>query len=306
MTAGRRVAAIDCGTNSLRLLVSDVDTAGKTDVVRETRIVRLGQGVDATGRLAEEAVDRTLQVVREYGELLSTLGVGPVRFCATSAVRDAENAGFFGDAVESVLGVRPEVLTGSEEAHASFVGATRELPAHRALVVDIGGGSTELVVGEGAEVEWSVSLDVGAVRLTERFLTSDPAAIDQLAACEQHLDGVLAESMPWLRSVESVVGVAGTITNVAAYALGLTSYDRDRLHGSRIRVAGLREASLALARMSTADRRALTFMHPGRADVIGAGALIWDRVLAGVGDEIGEVLISEQDILDGMVWGLAE
>src|SRR5690349_7328453 len=169
----QRIAAIDCGTNSIRLLITDLSDQ-QHDLVREMRIVRLGQGVDATGRLDRAAIDRTLQVTREYAELITTLGADVVRFCATSAARDAENADELAAEVESVLGVRPQVLTGEEEAAASFLGATRSLAGGHTLVADIGGGSTELVVGEDGTVEWSTSLDIGSVRLTERFLPSDP------------------------------------------------------------------------------------------------------------------------------------
>ena len=312
-----RVAAIDCGTNSIRLLVTDitdgtapgggaVPSASSTEIVREMRIVRLGQGVDATGRLAGEAIDRTLQATREYAELITMLGAERVRFCATSAARDAENADEFSDAVESILGVRPQVLTGEEEALASFVGATRGLEPKRTLVVDIGGGSTELVLGEGSEVEWSTSLDIGSVRLTERFLPSDPPPVAELTAAMHHLDSVLAPALHGLEPVASVVGVAGTVTTVAAHALGLPSYDRDAIHGAWLSVDELRSTCLSLAQMSVADRRALPFMHPGRADVIGGGALVFDRVLEQLPLDTESVLISEHDILDGIAWGVAE
>ena len=298
-----RVAAIDCGTNSIRLLIADITDGISSELVREMRIVRLGQGVDATGRLADEAIDRTLQATREYAELISMLGVERVRFCATSAARDAENADDFAAAVESILGVRPQVLTGQEEALASFVGATRGLEPARTLVVDIGGGSTELVVGEGSDVEWSTSLDIGSVRLTERFLRSDPPPVAQLTAAMHHLDSVLSPAVADLKPVASIVGVAGTITTVAAHALDLPSYDRDAIHGARLSFDALRSACLSLVQMSAADRRALPFMHPGRADVIGGGALVLDRVLEQLPLDTDSMLISEHDILDGIAWG---
>ena len=301
-----RVAAIDCGTNSIRLLVTDITDGTASELVREMRIVRLGQSVDATGRLAPEAVGRTLQATREYAELIAMLGAGRVRFCATSAMRDAENADDFASSVESILGVRPQVLTGQEEALASFVGATRGLEPRRTLVVDIGGGSTELVFGEGSDVEWSTSLDIGSVRLTERFLPSDPPPVAEVTTAMHHLDSVLAPAVSGLEAVDSVVGVAGTITTVAAHALGLPSYDRNAIHGARLEVDELRSACLSLAQMSVADRRALPFMHPGRADVIGGGALVFDRVLEQLPLGTDSVLISEHDILDGIAWGVAE
>jgi len=301
-----RVAAIDCGTNSIRLLVTDITDGMASELVREMRIVRLGQGVDATGRLTPEAVGRTLAATREYAELIAMLGASRVRFCATSAARDAENADEFAAGVESILGVRPQVLTGKEEALASFVGATRGLEPTRTLVVDIGGGSTELVLGEGADVEWSTSLDIGSVRLTERFLPSDPPPVAEVTAAMHHLDSVLEPAVKGLEAVTSVVGVAGTVTTVAAHALGLPSYDRNAIHGSRLAVDDLTSACLSLAQMSVADRRALPFMHPGRADVIGGGAIVFDRVLEQLPLDTDSVLISEHDILDGIAWGVAE
>ncbi|TXL57360.1 Ppx/GppA phosphatase family protein [Aeromicrobium terrae] len=295
----QRIAAIDCGTNSIRLLITDLSDQ-QHDLVREMRIVRLGQGVDATGRLDRAAIDRTLQATREYAELITTLGADVVRFCATSAARDAENADEFSAEVESVLGIRPQVLTGEEEAAASFLGATRSLAGGRALVADIGGGSTELVVGQDGTVEWSTSLDIGSVRLTERFLPSDPPGVTELTDCMTYLDGVLKPALDGLAAVDTMVGVAGTVTTVAAHALELPSYDRDALHGARLDVDVLRNACISLAQMSVADRRALPFMHPGRADVIGGGALILDRLLDHV--DIGSVLVSEHDILDGIAW----
>jgi exopolyphosphatase/guanosine-5'-triphosphate,3'-diphosphate pyrophosphatase len=295
----QRIAAIDCGTNSIRLLITDLD-GEQHDLVREMRIVRLGQGVDATGRLDRAAIDRTLQATREYAELITTLGADVVRFCATSAARDAENADDFAAEVESVLGVRPQVLTGEEEAAASFLGATRSLAGGRTLVADIGGGSTELVVGEDGAVEWSTSLDIGSVRLTERFLPNDPPGVTEVTDCMTHLDAQLKPALDGLESVDTMVGVAGTVTTVAAHALSLPSYDRDAIHGARLDVDVLRNACISLAQMSVADRRALPFMHPGRADVIGAGALILDRLLDHV--DIDSVLVSEHDILDGIAW----
>ena len=299
-----RVAAIDCGTNSIRLLVSDVGSGGKVDLVREMRIVRLGQDVDRTGHLAEEAIDRTLQATREYAELIAMFGANEIRFCATSAVRDADNAAQLEDAIEGILGVRPVVLAGLDEARASFLGATRDLEQTRTLVVDIGGGSTELVVGTGQDIEWSVSLDIGSVRLTERFLSSDPASVAEVTACMSHLDTVLAPVVEGLEPVGSFVGVAGTITTVAAHSLALPSYDSATIHGAKLALDDVREACLSLVRMSVADRRALPFMHPGRADVIGAGALILDRLVDLVPLSTDIMVVSEHDILDGIAWDI--
>ncbi|MGJ9411342.1 exopolyphosphatase [Aeromicrobium sp. CF4.19] len=301
-----RVAAIDCGTNSLRLLVTDVRGDHKQDIVREMRVVRLGQGVDETGRFAPEALDRTLQVTREYGELIAMLGATQVRFCATSAARDAENGDTLLDGVRSVLGVDVEVLSGDAEAEASFLGATRDLVDVETLVVDIGGGSTELVTGRNREVAWSTSLDIGSVRLTERFLDGDPPQVSEISDCIAHLDATLAPAVASLGAVDSLVGVAGTVTTVAAHSLGLPSYDSEAIHGARLNVADVRQACLSLVQMPVADRRALPFMHPGRADVIGAGALILDRLLEVLPLQADDVTVSEHDILDGIAWGAAE
>jgi exopolyphosphatase/guanosine-5'-triphosphate,3'-diphosphate pyrophosphatase len=197
------------------------------------------------------------------------------------------------------------VLSGEEEALASFVGATRGLQLSRALVVDIGGGSTELVLGEGSDVEWSTSLDIGSVRLTERLLRSDPPPVAEVTSAMNHLDSVLGPAVAGLDPVTSVVGVAGTITTVAAHALALSSYDRHAIHGARLSVDELRSACLSLVQMSVADRRALPFMHPGRADVIGGGALVLDRVLEQLPLDTDTVVVSEHDILDGIAWGVA-
>lgn len=297
-----RIAAIDCGTNSIRLLICDIDGDTKIDLVRELRIVRLGQDVDRTGVLAENAIERTLEAAREYAELIAASGAETVRFCATSAVRDAANADQFADGVESVLGVRPEILTGDEEARASFDGATRELNGGRTAVVDLGGGSTEIVVGTGREVSLATSLDIGCVRVTERFLASDPPSPAEVAACTQYVDSVVAPAVEQVRDIQTFVGVAGTVTTIAAHALGLSSYDATVLHLARIGLDDMREACLSLASMPLADRRALPFMHPGRADVIGGGALILDRFIDLLPLETDTMVISEHDILDGIAW----
>jgi exopolyphosphatase/guanosine-5'-triphosphate,3'-diphosphate pyrophosphatase len=295
-----RVAAIDCGTNSIRLLVADIVDGAATELVREMRIVRLGQDVDATGRLAPEAINRTLAATREYAEIMAALVPNRVRFCATSAARDASNAGEFAAAVESIVGVRPEILTGEEEARASFIGATRGLDGDHALVVDIGGGSTELVVGRQDSVEWSTSLDVGSVRMTERFLRSDPPTDGEVAACADFLRGAIGAAAAGLSPVSTLVGVAGTITTVAAHALELPAYDRERVHGARLDIDAVRAACASLVHLTVEQRRALPFMHPGRADVIGGGALVLDAVLTSLPLATSELIVSEHDILDGI------
>jgi len=299
-----RVAAIDCGTNSIRLLISDISDDHKSDLLREMRIVRLGQGVDQTHHLADEAIQRTLQATREYAELIAMFGVTDIRFCATSAVRDADNAAELKDAVEGILGVRLEVLAGIDEARASFLGATRDLPPERTLVVYIVGGSTDIVVGTDDEIEWSVSLDIGSVRLTERFLTGDPASVSEVTGCIEHLDAVLEPIAKDIPAARTFVGVAGTVTTVAAHSLALPSYDSAKIHLARLDLDDVRAACLSLVQMSVADRRALPFMHPGRADVIGAGALILDRLAALLPLQTDTLVVSEHDILDGIAWDM--
>jgi exopolyphosphatase/guanosine-5'-triphosphate,3'-diphosphate pyrophosphatase len=298
------VAAIDCGTNSIRLLIADIHGKRADELVREMQIVRLGQGVDATGRLAPEAVERTLVATREYAKTMTSLGVERVRFCATSAARDAENAEDFAAAIEEIVGVRPEILTGAQEARASFIGATRGMDAAgEELVVDIGGGSTELVVGRNERVEWSTSLDVGSVRMTERFLLSDPPAAPEVWACSDYLRGSIGDAAADLKPIESVIGVAGTVTTVAAHALDLSAYDRSKLHGARVAIDDVRAACSSLVKMTVEQRRALPFMHPGRADVIGGGALVLDAVLTSLPLATSELIVSEHDILDGIAFG---
>jgi exopolyphosphatase/guanosine-5'-triphosphate,3'-diphosphate pyrophosphatase len=296
-----RVAAIDCGTNSIRLLVTDISDGVATELMRDMRIVRLGQGVDATGRLAPEAIERTLAATREYAETIASLRADRVRFCATSAARDASNAEDFAMAVEEIVGVRPEILTGVEEARASFVGATRGLGSSGdVLVMDIGGGSTELVVGRDESVAWSTSLDIGSVRMTERFLLADPPTAGEIDACATHLREVLAREVVGLSPISALVGVAGTITTVAAHALSLPAYDRAAIHGAHLPIDETRAACASLATMTIAERRALPFMHPGRADVIGGGALVLDAVLTTLPLATTELIVSEHDILDGI------
>lgn len=301
-----RVAVIDCGTNSIRLLISDIVGENKTDVVREMRIVRLGQDVDKTGHLADEAIIRTLTATREFAALITTLGADRIRFCATSAARDADNAEEFSDAIEGIIGVRPVVLTGEEEAKASFLGAAGDLPVVRTLVVDIGGGSTELIVGTGDHVEWSVSLNIGSVRMTERYLSSDPPTVAEASDCIAYLDTILDKVIGEIEPIETFVGVAGTVTTVAAHTLAIPSYDSDAIHHAELKLGDVSNACISLARMTVADRRALPFMHPGRADVIGGGALILDRLIERLPLHTETLLVSEHDILDGIAWSIAD
>ena len=308
----RRVAAVDCGTNSLRLLLADVDPgrAELTDVARRMEIVRLGQGVDKTGRLAPEALGRTIAVLRDYADVIARSGTQAVRMVATSATRDAGNAAEFVRLVKEVLGVAPEVLTGSEEAMLSFTGATAELAAGEDggpyLVTDIGGGSTEFVLGRppGPAVH-AISVDVGCVRMTERHLHGDPPTGRQVAAAIADIDAALdtvAATVP-VRQARTLVGLAGSVTTVAAIAMGLPAYDAARIHHARVSAADVHAVTRALLTQSRAARAAIGVMHPGRVDVIGGGALVLDRLMERFG--FGEVLVSEHDILDGMAWSLA-
>ena len=301
-----RVAAVDCGTNSVRLLVADVDGDTKDDVHREMRVVRLGQGVDRTGELAPEALERTRLALLHYAARCAELGVERTRMVATSATRDARNRDEFAAMVHGVLGVEPEVVSGDEEAALSLSGATRGLAQDGApfLVIDIGGGSTELVLGSRA-VQAARSVDIGCVRLTERHLAGDPPTAAQVRAAEGDVEAALAlvrEVVPVDRAA-TAIGVAGSVTTVAAIALGLPEYDAARIHLSRIPAEQVAEVSRRLLAMTRAERAALPVMHPGRVDVIGAGAL----VLATLVDRLGlsEVVVSEADILDGIAWSLA-
>jgi len=309
-----RVGAVDCGTNSIRLLVADVDAAsgGLVDLHREMRVVRLGQDVDRTGRLAPDALRRTLAATRDYADRCAELGVERVRFVATSASRDAENREDFVAGVRELLGVEPEVVPGSEEAELSFVGATRELVAdglHGPFVVaDIGGGSTEVVRG-GTAVEAALSVDVGCVRLTERHLADDPPTAEQVRRARSDVEAALdrvAAVVP-LQGAATLVGLAGSVTTVAATVLKLDSYEPARIHRSRLAVDDVMSACDRLLAMSHAERAALPFMHPGRVDVIGAGALVWRCIVERLVAESGltEVVVSEHDILDGIAFSIA-
>ena len=300
-----RVAAVDCGTNSVRLLVADRDGADKRDVHRDMRVVRLGEGVDTTGVLAGPALQRLRGALEDYAAVCDRLGVERTRMVATSATRDARNRDDFTALVQAVLGVAPEVVSGTEEAHLSFAGATHGLPADEGpyLVVDIGGGSTEFVLG-GRSVEAALSVDLGCVRLTERCLRDDPPTAEQVVAARAEiaagLDRVL-DVVP-VGNARTVVGLAGSVTTVAAIALGLPAYDSAAIHLSRVPAAEVRRVTNDLLGMARAQRAALPVMHPGRVDVIGAGAL----VLAELVDRFGlsEVLVSESDILDGIAWSI--
>jgi exopolyphosphatase/guanosine-5'-triphosphate,3'-diphosphate pyrophosphatase len=307
-----RVAAVDCGTNSLRLLLADVDPdrAELTDVARRMEIVRLGQGVDKTGRLAPEALARTIAVLRDYADIIAGSGAQAVRMVATSATRDADNAAEFVRLVKEVLGVAPEVLTGAEEALLSFKGATAELAAGPGggpfLVTDIGGGSTEFVLGPaGGPPANAISVNIGCVRMTERHLHGDPPSGQEVAAAVADIDAALdtvAAAVP-VRQARTLVGLAGSVTTVAAIAMGLPAYDAARIHHACVSAADVHAVTRGLLTQTRRARAAIGVMHPGRVDVIGGGALVLDRLMERFG--FGEVLVSEHDILDGMAWSLA-
>ncbi len=319
-----RVAAVDCGTNSIRLLVADATAsdgasgAGATgtlvDLDRRMTIVRLGQGVDRTGRLAPEALERTFAACREYAAIIKEHGAERLRFVATSASRDAENREEFVRGVLDILGVEPEVITGDQEAEFSFTGATRELTgrddhAKPYLVVDIGGGSTEFVVGDD-HVRAARSVDVGCVRMTERHLVrdgvvSDPPSKEQIAAMRADIEAALdlAEQTVPLREAHTLVGLAGSVTTVSAIAQNLPAYDSTAIHHSRVTHDRVREITEWLLASTHAERAAVPSMHPGRVDVIGAGTLVLLSIMERIGAQ--EVVVSEHDILDGIAWSLA-
>ncbi len=305
-----RVAVVDCGTNSLRLLVADLDlTAGTaTQVDRRTAIVRLGQDVDRTGAFAPEALERTFAVVDEYATVIRDLEVSATRFVATSAARDVSNRDEFVDGVRRRLAADAEIISGDEEAALSYAGATRELTGDvepPVLVVDIGGGSTEFVISldEGDPIRGQ-SLDIGSVRLTERYLADDPPTPDQLAAVTRAVDDALATLDVPIDAARTLIGVAGTVTTMAARVLDLDAYDPERVHGSRLARADVLTAVDEIVAMSVADRRALPYMPYSRADVIGGGALILGAVVRRL--DLDELRASEHDILDGIAWSLVD
>jgi len=312
-----RVAAIDCGTNSIRLLVTDLAEADSglppREVLRRMEIVRLGAGVDRTGELAPEAIERTCTALASYAADIADLGAVRVRMVATSATRDARNRSAFEAMVTDVLGKPAEVITGDEEATLSFLGATASLPMLTDpppppyLVLDIGGGSTEFVLGtETDSVTASMSVDIGCVRLTERHLASDPPTPDEIGAAEADIRvalGAVAEAVGSFARPLSLIGLSGSVTTVAAIAMGLPTYDPDAIHHSRIAVGDVRSTTAGLLTMTRSRRAEIPVMHPGRVDVIGAGALILRVVMDAWA--IDSVLVSEHDILDGIAASLA-
>ncbi len=306
-----RVAAIDCGTNSIRLLIADIENGKLKDVVRTMIIVRLGEGVDKTGEFSQGALERTFAAVDEYAKLIELHRPEKLRFVATSASRDVSNRAVFVQGIKDRLGIEPSVISGDEEARLSFLGATADLvndpnpPANPYLVVDIGGGSTEFVLGTSAPSQ-ALSTNVGCVRMTERHLVSDPPTAEQIAAATKDVDAAIdqAANVVDLESAKSLIGLAGSVTTVAAIALGLEAYKSEVIHGSRISAAQVHQVATDLLAMPRAQRAKLGPMHPGRVDVIGGGALVLDRIMQKTG--ISEVVVSERDILDGIARDLTK
>ncbi|NDA79817.1 MAG: exopolyphosphatase [Actinobacteria bacterium] len=295
------LAAIDCGTNSIRLLI----VRDGQEVLREMEIVKLGEGVDRTKRFSPAAVERTLSAVRKFRTLIDENKVEKIRFCATSATRDAENREIFIEPVAEILGVVPEVIVGTEEARLSFLGATAELPRELApfLVVDIGGGSTEFVFGHD-DVASAISVDIGCVRMTERHFVADPPSAIEIEQARVDINNAIdrAQSKVPITSARTLVAVAGTATTVAAAALDLVSYQREQIHGARISASQTVAVSDWLLSLPRDERAELGYMHPGRVDVIAAGALVLAEIIKRTKAE--EFVASERDILDGIVASL--
>lgn len=300
-----RVAAIDCGTNSIRLLIADITNGKFQEVLRTMEIVRLGQGVDENKSFHPDAIVRTLTAVKSFRDLIASKGVEKIRFCATSATRDAANRDLFIDGVREILGVQVEVIPGEEEARLSFLGATKELDQNQSpfLVVDIGGGSTEFVLGS-EKVDSAKSVNIGCVRMSERHLTSQPPTMDQIARAIVDIDLAItqAASVVPITTAKSLIAVAGTATTVAAAALELSEYDRYAIHLSRISAEKVHKVAQMFQSMSKDKIASLGYMHPGRVDVITAGSLVLSRIMAATG--ASEFVASESDILDGIAWSL--
>ena len=301
-----RVAAIDCGTNSIRLLIADISGDYFREIYRTMEIVRLGQGVDKNKAFHPDALDRTLKATALFSEEIARRGVERIRFCATSATRDASNRDLFINGVKSLLGISPEVISGEEEASLSFYGATKELREVGApyLVVDIGGGSTEFVFGT-EKVEYAKSQNIGCVRMSERHFTSVPPTKDEIARATADIDDAIkgaATSVP-ITEAKTLIAVAGTATTVAAAALNLDAYDRYAIHMARISAEKTHAVSQMFLEMNREEIAALGYMHRGRVDVIAAGSLVLSRIMTLTGAQ--EFVASESDILDGMAWSLA-
>ncbi len=317
-----RVAAIDCGTNSIRLLIADTISMDSqpgsalylNDVVREMRIVRLGEGVDQNKAFAPEALSRTFDAADEYADIIRRHGAEGIRFVATSASRDASNKDLLTEGIHSRLGVVPEIISGEEEATLSFQGALSSVDVaedDKVLVVDLGGGSTEFVLGTRAGVEKAISVNMGCVRFTERYLQTDPPRMDDITEARTEIRSILntvADVIPF-QDVTKVIGVAGSVTTITAHGMFLDTYDSAQINGAELTVERYAAATQSLLTMTREKRAALGFMHPGRVDVIGAGALIWQEILMRVREasngRVATASASEHDILDGIALSLA-
>ena len=301
-----RVAAIDCGTNSIRLLIADIDGSNFREIYRTMEIVRLGQGVDQNKAFHPDAIARTLAAVDLFAQEISKRGVEQIRFCATSATRDASNRELFIDGVKERLGIEPEVISGDEEARLSFIGATKEFAASEApfLVVDIGGGSTEFVYGN-SEVEFAKSVNIGCVRMTERNIHTDPPKAEEIENARRDIQeaiAVAALTVP-ITQAKTLIAVAGTATSVAASALNLQKYDSHLIHLARVSAEQTHHVAITFAAMNAEQRSHVGFLHPGRADVFAAGSLVLSEIMKATGAK--EFVASEADILDGIAWSLA-
>jgi len=302
-----RVGVVDCGTNSIRLLIADIEGNNFREVDRQMQVVRLGQGVDETNQFHPDAISRTFAAIDLYAGEIARRGVEKIRFCATSATRDASNRQLFIDGVKERLGIEPEVISGDEEARLSFAGATREFNRTDGpfLVVDIGGGSTEFVFGTDS-VESAISVNIGCVRMSERHFHSDPPTAGEVAIARSDIQNAIdiAAASVDIKSARTLVCVAGTATTVAAAALNLPEYDRHAIHLSRISADQVHAVSDRFLTMSRDERASLGYMHPGRVDVITAGSLVLSKIVKATGAK--EFVASENDILDGMAWSLAK
>ena len=298
-------AAIDCGTNAIRLLIARVDGNHVTDLVREMRTVRLGEGVDTSGEFSEAALERTFAATREYAELLDNYDVKRIRFIATSASRDVTNRDAFSAGIKTILGVEPEVISGDEEAELSYRGALSGLDVDGSvLVADIGGGSTEFVTALPNGSLVSRSVNIGCVRMTERHLHSDPPTQQEIACTVSDIDNHIEEikrTVP-INSETIFTGLAGSVTTVTAMALGLSEYDANAIHGSIVSREQVESVTDELLQMNHKERANLGFMHPGRVDIIGGGALVLRESMRLLGFD--KVLVSEKDLLDGVVLSL--
>ena len=301
-----RVAAIDCGTNSIRLLIADIDGTNFREIYRTMEIVRLGQGVDQNKSFHPDAIARTLAAVDLFAQEISKHGVEEIRFCATSATRDANNRELFIDGVKERLGIAPEVISGEEEARLSFIGATKEFTPTEApfLVVDIGGGSTEFVYGN-SDVEFAKSVNIGCVRMTERNIHSDPPTAEEIENARRDIQEAIAvaASVVPITKAKTLIAVAGTATSVAASALELKEYDRHIIHLARVSAEQTHHVALTFAGMNAEQRSHVGFLHPGRADVFAAGSLVLSEIMKATGAK--EFVASEADILDGIAGSLA-